>query len=43
MNVVLEAYVEDLIKDNNRLIVAHYIAALPPDMQILWCARFLEG
>lgn len=42
-NVVLEAYVEDLIQDNHKVLVSHYVAALPHDAQVLWYAKFLEG
>ncbi|CAC5377452.1 NUP107 [Mytilus coruscus] len=42
VNVILEAYVEDLIQEDNKSLVPHYIATLPPEMQILWCARFFE-
>lgn len=43
VNAVLEAYVDVLIQDNNKFLVAHYIATLHPEAQVLWCAKFLEG
>ncbi|XP_076103214.1 nuclear pore complex protein Nup107-like [Mytilus galloprovincialis] len=43
VNVILEAYVDDLIQENNKSLVPHYIATLPPQLQILMCARFFEG
>ena len=43
VNVILETYVEELIQGNNKLLVAHYTSTLPPDSQVMWCAKFLEG
>lgn len=42
-NVILEAFVEDLIHGDYKDLVAHYVATLPPDAQVIWYARFLEG
>ncbi|XP_060066692.1 nuclear pore complex protein Nup107-like [Ylistrum balloti] len=42
-SLILEAYVEDLIQGNHKELVAHYVASLPSDAQVVWYARFLEG
>lgn len=42
-NLILEAYVEFLIQDNHKDLIAHYVSKLPPHLQVVWYARFLEG
>lgn len=42
-SLILEAYVEDLIQGNHKELVAHYVATLPSEAQVIWYARFLEG
>ncbi|RUS82706.1 hypothetical protein EGW08_009543, partial [Elysia chlorotica] len=39
---ILEAFVENLIKNKHRDIVAHYVATLSPAAQVQWYAAFLE-
>ncbi|XP_041476652.1 nuclear pore complex protein Nup107-like isoform X2 [Lytechinus variegatus] len=40
---VIEAYVKDLISEEKTELVAIYVAQLPPDLQVMWYAKFLEG
>ncbi|XP_033757486.1 nuclear pore complex protein Nup107-like [Pecten maximus] len=42
-SLILEAYVQDLIQGNHKDLVAHYVATLPSEAQVVWYARFLEG
>lgn len=42
-NFILEAYVEELIKDKQYTLIAYYISKLPADAQVHWYAKFLEG
>ncbi|XP_070212005.1 nuclear pore complex protein Nup107-like [Littorina saxatilis] len=41
--VILEAYVELLIKSDQKRLIAHYVSFLPPHLQVQWYAHFLEG
>ncbi|CAH1783976.1 unnamed protein product [Owenia fusiformis] len=40
---ILEAYVQDLIQDGHKQLIATYVSTLPENLQIRWYARFLEG
>ncbi|XP_071501172.1 nuclear pore complex protein Nup107-like [Diadema antillarum] len=40
---IIEAYVKDLLADQRTELVAMYVAQLPPDLQVTWYAKFLEG
>ncbi|XP_071089771.1 nuclear pore complex protein Nup107-like [Haliotis cracherodii] len=40
---ILETYVEDLINNKHKHQVAHYVATLPKESQVIWYAKFLEG
>ncbi|XP_050395962.1 nuclear pore complex protein Nup107 [Patella vulgata] len=42
-NTILETYIEILIKNNNKQLVAFYVSNLPKKSQINWYAKFLEG
>lgn len=42
-NMIIEAYVEELIKDKQYTLIAFYVSKLPTDAQIHWYAKFLEG
>ncbi|KAK3704372.1 hypothetical protein RRG08_012437 [Elysia crispata] len=39
---ILEAFVENLIRNKHKDIVAHYVASLSPAAQVQWYATFLE-
>ncbi|GFR89080.1 nuclear pore complex protein Nup107-like [Elysia marginata] len=39
---ILEAFVENLIKNKHKDIVAHYVSSLSPSAQVQWYATFLE-
>ncbi|KAL8570338.1 hypothetical protein ACOMHN_035756 [Nucella lapillus] len=41
--VILECYVEQLIKSDQKQLIAHYVGTLPAPLQIQWYAHFLEG
>ena len=41
--LVLEAYIRSLIEDQRKDLIATFVAKLPPNMQVDWYARFLEG
>lgn len=40
---ILEAYVGDLIENDQVDLVAAYVAVLPANLQVEWYAKFLEG
>ncbi|XP_041370444.1 nuclear pore complex protein Nup107-like [Gigantopelta aegis] len=40
---ILEAYVEHIITNKHSHLVAHYVARLPRQSQVIWYAKFLEG
>ncbi|KAL3865177.1 hypothetical protein ACJMK2_006795 [Sinanodonta woodiana] len=42
-HAIIEAYVENIIAEKHHQLVAHYVSHLPPDAQVYWYARFLEG
>lgn len=42
-NLIIEAYVDELIKDKQYLLIAYYVSKLPSDAQVHWYAKFLEG
>ena len=42
-NIVIETYVEELIKDKQYSLIAFYVSKLPPNAQVHWYAKFLEG
>ncbi|KAL5022711.1 hypothetical protein ScPMuIL_001866 [Solemya velum] len=42
-HVILEAYVQNLIVDKQKHLVASYVSKLSQNSQVLWYARFLEG
>ena len=42
-SLVIETYVEELIKDKQYNLIAFYVSKLPSSAQVHWYAKFLEG
>ncbi|KAH3697745.1 hypothetical protein DPMN_085255, partial [Dreissena polymorpha] len=42
-NLIIERYVEELIKNKQYSLLAHYVSKLPASAQVHWYAQFLEG
>ena len=42
-NLIIETYVDELIKDKQYPLIAFYVSKLPADAQVHWYATFLEG
>ena len=42
-SLVIETYVEELIKDKQYNLIAFYVSKLPSTAQVHWYAKFLEG
>ena len=42
-NFIVERYVEELIRSDQKALVAHYVAKLPLEAQVHWYSLFLEG